>query len=66
MHNPDIPKEVFHFGNTYDEHEDHKLDRFKVDTVRCRLCNRTQAPSQHCIYCRSIFGMGLLGHCLCP
>lgn len=47
----------------HDENEDHKLDRFKVDTVRCRLCQRTQAPSQHCIYCRSIFGFYYCNTC---
>ena len=40
----------------HDMYEDHKLDRFSVNTVKCRVCNRTQAPSQNCVFCRSIFG----------
>ena len=40
----------------HDENEDHTLDRFKVDTVRCRVCRRLQGVGKNCKYCRSIFG----------
>lgn len=40
----------------HDSYEDHKIDRFKVNKIRCRTCKYTQIPSQNCQYCRSIFG----------
>lgn len=40
----------------HDSYEDHKIDRFKINKVRCRNCNYIQSPSQNCLYCHSIFG----------
>ncbi len=40
----------------HDEHEDHKLDRFKVETVKCRKCGREGMPSQNCLACGHLFG----------
>ncbi len=40
----------------HDANEDHKLDRFKVDTVQCKKCRHIQAPSQNCVQCGYLFG----------
>lgn len=40
----------------HDENENHKLDRFKVDTVRCKTCRRIQGAAKNCQYCNTVFG----------
>lgn len=40
----------------HDTYEDHKLDRFGINKIRCKKCKFIQTPSQKCINCNSLFG----------
>ena len=35
----------------HDEHEDHKIDRFSVKNIKCKLCKTVQPPSNKCKKC---------------
>ena len=39
----------------HDENNDHKLDRFKINKIKCRICNTVQVPSQTCTNCKQMF-----------
>jgi len=40
----------------HDAECDHKLDRHRINSIRCRTCNWIQQPSQHCVRCTSVLG----------
>ena len=40
----------------HDIHEDHKLDRYKVDTIICKNCKEIQKKSQNCSKCNIVLG----------
>lgn len=40
----------------HDEYADHKLDRHKVNKVKCRKCSCVQPPHHHCQRCSHQFG----------
>ena len=40
----------------HDNVNDHKIDRFKIDKIKCNKCNFEQAPSKECVYCGIEFG----------
>jgi RING finger/CHY zinc finger protein 1 len=40
----------------HDEINDHKIDRFTIDLIKCTECSKEQSPSQICIKCNTIFG----------
>ena len=47
----------------HDENEDHKLDRFSVNTVQCKKCSQIQAPTKNCQNCGHLFGMYFCSVC---
>ena len=40
----------------HDQVADHKIDRYTINKVVCKLCKTIQAPGHNCIKCRSLFG----------
>ncbi len=41
----------------HNDSEDHEVDRFKVETLKCRQCGTTQPVSTHCKNCGISFGL---------
>jgi len=40
----------------HDTHEEHKLDRYKIDTIICKKCNEIQEKSHNCSKCGIVLG----------
>lgn len=47
----------------HDQFEDHKLDRFTINTIRCKRCKFIQTPSQRCQRCQNLFGFYYCQQC---
>ena len=47
----------------HDIYEDHKLDRFTINYIKCRKCQYIQPPSQKCIRCQHLFGFYYCATC---
>ena len=40
----------------HDEINDHKIDRFTINLIKCTNCKRRQVPAKSCIECSTVFG----------